>query len=204
MPSSKVLVIDSQPLMRDSIEHLVISVIEHAQVFQSGSTTSALALIRDHEINLIILEINLEASDGFEFIKRIKAHGYSGKVLFFSGSKHTMFSQAAFKLGADGYLSKLESSKVIKEAILAISQGGSAFKYSAPSKPSVCLSSRETTVLNYLLQGYSNKRISELLSLSAKTISTYKSRILSKYEVDTMFDLIQMKEHQLLSQKGNI
>ncbi|NRF60855.1 response regulator transcription factor [Vibrio coralliilyticus] len=204
MPSYKILVLDNQPLMRDSIERLVVSIISNAQVFQSDSTTSALTILRDNEINLIILEINLEVSDGFEFIRRVKAHGYSGKVLFFSGSKHTMFSQAAFKLGADGYLSKLESSKIIKEAILAIIQDGSAFRYNAQSKPIVCLSSRETTVLNYLLQGYSNKRISELLSLSAKTISTYKSRILSKYEVDTMFDLIQMKEHQLLSQKGSI
>ncbi|MGR5543013.1 response regulator transcription factor, partial [Vibrio campbellii] len=58
------------------------------------------------------------------------------------------------------------------------------------------LSEREQVVFDYLVQGYSNKQISELLSLSAKTISTYKSRILDKHNASSIIELMNYQNHR--------
>ncbi|SDH24252.1 two component transcriptional regulator, LuxR family [Vibrio xiamenensis] len=196
MSAMNILIIDTQPLMRTAIENLVYECMPNAQAYQANNATFGIQLLRNHDIDYVILDVDLENSDGFEFIRRARAHGYAGKVLFISSSKHPMYSMTAYKLGANGYISKVESSVVIKEAILSVARGYSVFKHKANTfRKNVALSNRETVVFNYLIKGYTNKRISELLSLSSKTISTYKSRILDKYNVNSIVELMQMREH---------
>lgn len=101
-------------------------------------------------------------------------------------------------MGANGFLNKNEARETIADAIVSVSRGYSMFKSThTPSSGDVTLSNREAMVFHYLAQGYSNKKISEQLSLSAKTISTYKTRILKKYHADSLIELL----HTILSQK---
>lgn len=107
-----------------------------------------------------------------------------------------MYSETAKSLGANGYVSKLENTLVLKEAVLSVLRGHSAFKKTDNlKKRNTTLSKRETVVFNYLIKGYSNKKISEMLSLSTKTISTYKARILDKYKVDSIVELMRIQQH---------
>lgn len=197
MTSSKVLVIDSQPIMREAISRIIEDCTISRQVFQSESASFGLQLLNNHDIGIVILDVDLGQSDGFEFARRARAHGYKGKILFISTSKHPMYSETARKLGANGYVSKFESTAVIKEAIISVMRGFSVYKReeNRPSNRTTALSKRETTVYTYLVKGYSNKQISELLSLSSKTISTYKSRILEKYKVDSIVELMRLEQH---------
>jgi two-component system response regulator FimZ (fimbrial Z protein) len=105
-----------------------------------------------------------------------------------------MYSDSAKKLGANGYISKEESTTLINDAMSNVLRGYTLFKQSTSIKKDVDLSNREIIVLNYLLRGYSNKQISELLSLSAKTISTYKSRILEKHNATSLIDLLKVSD----------
>jgi len=196
MSSTNTLVIDSQPIMREALTQLLHDTISNGQVLQAPSATFALQLIRNHDINLVILDVDLEGTDGFEFVRRARAHGYKGRILFVSSNKHPMYSETARTLGANGYVSKLENTLVLKEAVISVLKGHTIFKKSDNlKKRNTTLSKRETVVFNYLIKGYSNKKISEILSLSSKTISTYKTRILDKYKVDSIVELMRIQQH---------
>lgn len=196
MSETKTLVIDSQPLMRDALEQLVLESLPKAQVFQTNSAIFGVQMVRNQHIDLVILDVSLENSDGFEFVRRARAHGYRGKILFISSNSHPMYVNTAQKLGANGYIAKSEPIPALKEAIISVVRGYAMFKQGPCRKRSnVALSNRETIVFNYLVKGYTNKKISELLSLSSKTISTYKSRILEKYSVSSIVELMNLQEH---------
>ncbi|KGY13928.1 regulator [Vibrio tubiashii] len=192
-----VLVLDSQPIMREAISQFVFDSFSNTNVYQAATSSLGTQLVKAHEIDLVLLDVDLTGSDGFEFVRRARAHGYKGRILFISNNPHPMYSSTARKLGANGYVTKQESTEVIREAMLRVAQGYSVFKRNEAEKKPRCttLSNRETVVFNYLVKGYSNKKISEILSLSSKTISTYKSRILEKYEVDSIVELMRLQKY---------
>ncbi len=192
-----VLVLDSQPIMREAISQFVFDSFSNTNVYQAATSSLGTQMVKAHEIDLVLLDVDLTGSDGFEFVRRARAHGYKGRILFISNNPHPMYSSTARKLGANGYVTKQESTEVIREAMLRVAQGYSVFKRNEAEKKPRCttLSNRETVVFNYLVKGYSNKKISEILSLSSKTISTYKSRILEKYEVDSIVELMRLQKY---------
>ncbi|MFC1234715.1 LuxR C-terminal-related transcriptional regulator [Vibrio sp. F74] len=160
----------------------------------SDNAQRGIQIVRENDIDLIILDTELKTSSSFDFVRRAKAGEFLGKVLFISNNDHSMVSQTAKMVGANGFISKSENTDVIKDAILAVSRGYSVFKEDLnQAKETVTLSKRESVVYNYLLKGYSNQKISELLSLSAKTISTYKTRILTKYNADSVIQIMNIQ-----------
>lgn len=187
------LIVDDHPLACAAIENLLKDVKYICRVESMSCTVQALETIKSGAIDLLILDVNLGSSDGFDFLRRVKAHGYKGKVLFISASDSAVHINAALKIGADGYVCKSENLNLIRESIDNIVNGYSIFKFKLSEQHSlgaVELSKREVVVYNYLVQGKSNKDISELLSLSSKTVSTYKRRILDKYNVSSVVELV--------------
>ncbi|MFM2590240.1 response regulator [Vibrio sp. TBV020] len=190
------LIVDDHPLACAAIENLLKDVKYIRRVESMSCTVQALETIKSGAIDLLILDVNLGSSDGFDFLRRVKAHGYKGKVLFISASDSAVHINAALKIGADGYVCKSENLNLIRESIDNIVNGYSIFKFKPSEHHSlgtVELSKREVVVYNYLVQGKSNKDISELLSLSSKTVSTYKRRILNKYNVSSIVELVNSK-----------
>ncbi|MCA0936354.1 response regulator transcription factor [Vibrio alginolyticus] len=186
-----VLIIDAQPLYSEALAALVNDVIDAADVKQSTSSSEIMELVRNQRIDLIILDVVVGDRDGMRLAKNILASGYQGKILFVSSKDYSSLSKAAYELGANGFLHKNESKQTIKDAIISVSRGYSMFKLKHTQFSSnLALSKREAMVFHYLAQGYSNKRISEQLSLSAKTISTYKTRILKKYHATSLIELL--------------
>lgn len=186
-----VLIIDAQPLYSEALASLVKSVMDNADVTQSTNSSEVMDLVRNQRIDLIILDVVIGDRDGMRLAKNILATGFQGKILFVSSKDYSSLSKAAYDLGADGFLNKNEAKQTIMDAIVSVSRGYSMFKLRhTPSSNNIALSKREAMVFHYLAQGYSNKRISEQLSLSAKTISTYKTRILKKYHATSLIELL--------------
>ena len=190
------LVVDDHPLVCVAIETLLTSIDYIESVTSVNDGITAHKILKNKPINLLILDVNLGDSDGFDFLRRAKAHGYKGKVLFISSSDNAIHINTAFKMGADGYLCKSENFHIIADAIDSIAKGYSIFKFRNNTNNSgkAELSKREIVVFNYLVQGKSNKYIADVLSLSAKTVSTYKRRILDKYKVNSIVELIKASE----------
>ncbi|MGP8306898.1 response regulator [Vibrio sp. YIC-376] len=186
-----VLIIDAQPLYSEALASLVNSVMNNADVTQSTNGSEVMELVRNQRIDLIILDVVIGNRDGMRLAKNILATGFQGKILFISSKDYSSLSKAAYELGANGFLNKNEAKQTIMDAIVSVARGYSMFKLRhTQSSNSIALSKREAMVFHYLAQGYSNKRISEQLSLSAKTISTYKTRILKKYHATSLIELL--------------
>ncbi|MFN1580475.1 LuxR C-terminal-related transcriptional regulator [Vibrio rotiferianus] len=185
------LIIDNQPLYSEALSSLIKTAFPYANVMETTDPVDIMDLVRNKPIDLVILDVVVGERDGLRLAKSILASGYRGKLLFVSSRDYTSLSRAAFELGARGFLNKNEPKETIMDAIVSISRGYSIFKATQDS-PSIdaSLSSREAMVFQYLAQGYSNKKIAEQLSLSAKTVSTYKSRILKKYHANSLVELL--------------
>ncbi|MBM7035563.1 response regulator transcription factor [Vibrio ulleungensis] len=186
------LIIDDHPLVCVAIKALITELPSVASVFTTTKAVEAQSLIDKHGINLIVLDVNLGDHDGFDFMRRLSSKGYRGKVLFFSAEGSPMFSELAFKLGADGYVCKAESHNILKDAVASIANGYTFFKFKSKrhqTQDDTMLSQREAVVMNHLLQGRSNREIASILSISEKTVSTYKKRILDKYSVSNLVEL---------------
>lgn len=198
MNSKNILIMGTSPLVCEALTNLVEKTFQQTNVFISDNAQRGMQIVREDDIDLIILDIELKTSSSFDFVRRVKAGEFWGKVLFISNNVHSMVNQTAKMVGANGFISKSDSTDVIKDAILAVSRGYSVFKEDLnQAKEIVTLSTRESVVYNYLLKGYSNQKISELLSLSAKTISTYKTRILTKYNADSVIQIMNIQNMTL-------
>ncbi|HCH3859182.1 TPA: response regulator transcription factor [Vibrio parahaemolyticus] len=189
------LIFDDHPLVCVAIKSLLKELGMTNEVFTATSAKSAFKRLKESNIELLILDVNLADCDGFDFYKCIKSHGYEGKVIFFSAETSQMYSQMAFRSGADGYVCKSENHDILKDAIEAVVKGYTFFKFKQVAnevREMPQLSSRESAVMKYLLQGKSNRDIASVLSISDKTVSTYKRRVLDKFNVKNIIELTRV------------
>ncbi|UTZ29094.1 response regulator transcription factor [Vibrio campbellii] len=188
---NNVLIIDDQPLYSEALASLVQTAFQSVNVVESTDSAEVIDIVRNQPVDLVILDVVLGDRDGMRLAKNILATSYQGKILFISSRDCSSLSKAAFEMGAHGFLNKNEAKATILDAIVSVTRGYSMFKATHnQSSGSVTLSNREAMVFHYIAQGYSNKKISEQLSLSAKTISTYKTRILKKYHAESVVELL--------------
>ncbi|MGR5095216.1 response regulator [Vibrio maritimus] len=191
----KCLVVDDHPIVGAAVKSTIGQLPYISAVDSEPCAEKALQLATSQHYDLLVLDVDLGDSNGFDFLTRIRARGYRGKVLFLSADKNAIHADTAMKLNANGFVYKSESLETLGGAIESILQGYSYFKFPHKDqqrqlgKP---LSTREKMVLDYLIQGKGNADIAEVLSLSAKTVSTYKARILKKYNANNIVELITM------------
>lgn len=159
--------------------------------------------LRKVEPDLIILDVSLPGRSGLEVLKQIKIMYPEVKVLVLSMYPEDQFAIRMLKAGASGYLHKDSAPEVLIDAIRTIYSGG---EYLSPAitkllyremssknqdLPHRTLSDREYEVFLAIGEGKANNVIASQLSLSAKTISTYRSRILTKMTMENNSDIIK-------------
>ncbi|MBM3069785.1 fimbria biosynthesis transcriptional regulator FimZ [Lelliottia sp. RWM.1] len=210
MKPASVIIMDEHPIVRMSIEVLLQKNKNIVIKLKSGDSHEVLDCIRNHAIDLVILDIELSGTDGFSLLKRINNLNKNIKVLFLSSKSESFYAGRAIRAGANGFVSKRKDLGDIYSAVDMLLNGYSFFPSETLSfinhlgsrdgiSTDMPLSNREVTVLRYLANGLSNKEIAEQLLLSNKTISAHKSNIYSKLGVQTIVELIDYaKTHELL------
>lgn len=210
MKPAFVIIMDEHPIVRMSIE-VLLQKNKNIQVkLKSGDSHEVLDCIRNHPIDLVILDIEMTGTDGFVLLKRIRNLNKDIKVLFLSSKSEAFYAGRAIRAGANGFVSKRKDLGEIYNAVEMILTGYSFFPSETLSfinhlgsrtgaAVDMPLSNREVTVLRYLANGLSNKEIADQLLLSNKTISAHKSNIFSKLGVQSIVELIDYaKAHELL------
>ncbi|MCU3533597.1 fimbria biosynthesis transcriptional regulator FimZ [Enterobacter hormaechei subsp. steigerwaltii] len=210
MKPASVIIMDEHPIVRMSIE-VLLQKNKNSQVkLKSGDSHEVLDCIRNHPIDLVILDIEMTGTDGFVLLKRIRNLNKDIKVLFLSSKSEAFYAGRAIRAGANGFVSKRKDLGEIYNAVEMILTGYSFFPSETLSfinhlgsrtgaAVDMPLSNREVTVLRYLANGLSNKEIADQLLLSNKTISAHKSNIFSKLGVQSIVELIDYaKAHELL------
>ncbi|WP_334339547.1 fimbria biosynthesis transcriptional regulator FimZ [Enterobacter hormaechei] len=210
MKPASVIIMDEHPIVRMSIEALLQKNKNIQVKLKSGDSHEVLDCIRNHPIDLVILDIEMTGTDGFVLLKRIRNLNKDIKVLFLSSKSEAFYAGRAIRAGANGFVSKRKDLGEIYNAVEMILTGYSFFPSETLSfinhlgsrtgaAVDMPLSNREVTVLRYLANGLSNKEIADQLLLSNKTISAHKSNIFSKLGVQSIVELIDYaKAHELL------
>jgi DNA-binding NarL/FixJ family response regulator len=171
-----------------------------AEFGEARSGAEAISLIRDSEWDIAILDISLGGRSGLDVLKEIRQLRPKLPVLMLSMHAEDQYAMRAFKAGASGYISKASSRDELRQAVLKVIKGG---RYISPSMaermvfdisssdkpPHEQLSDRELEVLCLMASGKTVGEIATSLSLSDKTISTYRRRILDKMHLNTNAEL---------------
>ena len=194
----RILTIDDHEIVRDGVKGLFDSAA--AEFGEARSGPEALALVREHDWDIAVLDISLGGRSGLEVLKEIKRERPKLPVLILSMHAEEQYAIRAFKSGASGYVNKASSGDELRKAILKVVKGGRyvspslaetiVFDLSKGEKPlHESLSNRELEVLCLISSGKTVGEIANLLALSDKTISTYRRLILDKMAMRTNAEL---------------
>ncbi|MGD8234007.1 response regulator [Vibrio sp. TRT 1302] len=186
----KILIVDDHPLVCAALKQVIEDHFQHANVEQVFEADKALLHLAENKVDLLILDIELDGDDGFELLNKAKLTGFEGKTIIISSKDEQLCSDIAINAGVSGYLDKKESVTRAVDAINAVLNGYTFFR-SHQGRMVVKLSNQESTVLRLLLEGHTNKSVARKMDISEKTVSTYKRRVLDKYGVKSVFNLVK-------------
>lgn len=199
----KVLITDDHPVVRRGIRQILEDDDRIELVDEAGKGTELLEKLREKKYDVILLDISLPGGSGLDLITSIKKIQPTVAILMLSIFSEELYAINALKYGASGYLTKTSAPEELLTAINKVSKGERYISLSLAErladslitkseKPSYqSVSAREMDVLILLAAGKTFAQIAVELSLSPKTISTYRERLLSKLKLKTTSELIR-------------
>jgi two-component system, NarL family, invasion response regulator UvrY len=200
---ARILVVDDHPLIRKGIVQTLADEFPQGQISEASNSADALDAVGKQILDLVLLDLSLPGRSGLDLLKEIKAICPKLPVLIVSSYPEDQFAIRSLKAGAAGYLNKESPPQML---ILAARRAMAGGKFVSPaiaerlaseltvdtSKPlHDQLSDREFDILRRLASGQSINDISMTLNLSAKTVSTYRTRLLQKMRMQNNAELIQ-------------
>jgi len=198
----KILIADDHAIVRRSIKDILAEKFTTVEFGEADSAPHVLDLARKQKWDVVILDIALPGRSGLEVLKDIKHECPKLPVLILSMHSEDQFATRTLRAGAAGYLTKENASEELVKAVEKVLEGGryvsSAFAERLIAALAThsekllheSLSDREYQVMYLIASGKAVKEIATELSLSAKTISTYRARILEKMKMQNNAELI--------------
>ncbi len=192
---SQILIVDPQPLVRLALRTL-LNDAGHKVIAQADNSREALAQCRQHKPDLVILELSLPGVGGLEVIQRLKKQHAALKILVYSEQHADHFAARSLAAGASGFVSKFDAVATLSTAVNVVLDGKTWFTHevfeSTREDELGPLSPRELVVLQLLTRGMSNNEVAAQLALSFKTVSTYKTRLLTKLHAASLVELVEI------------
>ena len=199
----KIIIADDHGIVRSGLSFLIEQQVHMKVVAEASSFAILLEVLDKERCDLLILDLNLGDKNGLQSIKEIHERYAGTPVLVLSMYPEEMYALQSIKAGALGYLNKKVITEELIKAILTISEGevylseavNDTLLYGESlqkeyKNPSELLSKREFEVLTMIAKGMNYKDISTELSLSPKTVSTYRTRVLEKLSLENTNQLI--------------
>lgn len=197
----KILLADDHPVVRKGLMLILNEEFPAAKIGEANDGESLIKQVIDEDWDVIITDLMMPGRSGLEALEQIKKIKPKLPVLIISIHSEELYALRALRAGAAGYLKKDMAPEELVKAINTVLAGK---QYITPAvaetltsviindnnkEPHELLSDREFEVFKLLAVGRSISEISEMLSLSISTISTYKVRILTKMNLKTNADL---------------
>lgn len=193
----RIVIADPHPIVRKGLKELLIENIPRVKIVRQLSTAEAIfPQLLSKKPDLIILEIALPGMDGLGILKDISERLPDLKIIIYSSYPVKIYKQKCYKLGADAFIPKTAGLRELTNTVHKVlqntgSKSGQPEEKTIKKTSEVKLSTREIEVLQLLFEGYRNKDIAIRLDLNEKTVSTYKSRLLNKLNMDNTAELIK-------------
>jgi two-component system invasion response regulator UvrY len=204
----RILLVDDHPVVRHGIRSILLDRFRDAVVAEAGDASSAIREVDSADWDIVLLDISLPGPSGLDLIKQLHTQHPALPLLVVSMHPAAQFARRALGAGALGYLTK---DSAPEDFVMAIEQARRGRRYVGPvdpvrseandvlvswpaesqSTPHDSLSDREYQVLRMLGSGLTVSDIARALTLSVKTISTYRTRVLDKLGMRTNAELMR-------------
>ncbi|MGA2213172.1 MAG: response regulator transcription factor [Bryobacteraceae bacterium] len=197
----RVLIVDDHEVLRDGVRKLLDEQPGAISCGEAGTPDEALRMASTQEWDAVVLDLSLAGRSGLDVLKQLKMIRPRLPILVLTIHSEEQYARRAFKAGAAGFITKDSPRAELSKAILKVLDGG---KYLSPAlaeklivdlergvdrTPDQTLSDREFQVMRLIASGKTLSEIADLLSLSDKTISTYRARLMEKMGMRTNAEL---------------
>jgi DNA-binding NarL/FixJ family response regulator len=197
----KIGIVDDHAIVRKGLRDYFSSEVDFRVVGEAGNGREAIDLVRTTEIDVLVMDLSMPGQSGIDALAMVRAKAPDVGILILTGFSENHYAVNLIRQGASGFLNKDCDPKEIAEAIRVIALGR---RYISPSvaellantldqkndqQPHELLSEREFQVFLKLATGTSVGEIGKELSLSVKTVSTYRSRLMEKMHLASNSDL---------------
>ncbi len=193
----RIMIADDHAILREGLKNLICREPDFEIVAEASTGSELMSLMGKTPCDVVVLDITMPDMNGLDVLKWVKNHHSAVRVLILSMHSEDQYAFRALKAGAEGYLTKGSEPSLLFDALRRIHSGGkyisphlgerlaSALRKEGPRFPHELLSDREFLVFREIASGRTVSEIASKLNLSIKTISTYRTRVLSKMSLHT-------------------
>ena len=197
----RILLADDHTVVRQGVKQILAEAFAQATFGEAQNARELLELVAQERWDIVVLDLSMPGGNGLEALKQIKHDHPQLPVLILSMYPEDQYAVRTIRAGAAGYLNKESAPEELVQAIRKVLHGGEYISASVADELVLHarneddqplhkhLSDREYQVLCLIAAGKEVKEISSELSLSAKTISTYRARLLEKMNMKTNAEL---------------
>ena len=206
----RVVVADDHPLLRAGLVSVLNASNDLRVVAEAGNGAEVLRSIRDVPFDVLLLDVSMPGKSGLDLMRQIRKDYPRLPILIVSSHPEDQYALRAIKAGASGYVTKMSAPADLVTAVRTVSLGR---KFITPAlaelladhierpddeTPHENLSDREFQTLKMIAAGHSLTHIAEVLCISVKTVSVYRSRVLEKMRMKSNVELTRyVVEHGL-------
>lgn len=203
MAGVRLLVADDHAVVRQGIRQILSDAPEIEVVAEAGNGLEALEFVRGGGIDLVVLDLSMPGLSGLETVKKLRQECPGIPVLVLSMHPEEQYAVRVMKSGAAGYLTKDSAPEELVTAVRSVAGGHKYVTGSLAERLALelergsdrlaheCLSDREFQVMLLMAEGLTGRDIAERLALSVKTVSTYRSRLLQKMNLNTNAEVVR-------------
>jgi len=200
---TRIVIADDHAIVREGLKRVVGEADDLEVVDEAGDGNEVMRLVREREIDVLVLDLSMPGRSGMELIKLAHAERPKMRILVLSMHQELQYAVRSIKSGASGYLTKESAPAQLVQAIRKIAGGGAYISAEVAEQlalgampgsqaaPHESLSDREFQVFKALVEGTSVTDIAASLKLSVKTVSTHKSNLMQKMGLGNQSDLVR-------------
>ncbi|SFL31100.1 response regulator [Pelosinus propionicus] len=203
----RIILADDHAVLRSGLKALLNNDPQFEVVGEAENGIEAIALVKALAPDVLILDLSMPDMNGMDCIKEIRSRGLTCPILVLSMYDDEEYIKEVMRSGANSYVLKKSADTELMESIIKIHKGKRYLNEKLSQSllnnllytdsdtydlqhPYKVLSVREREVLRFLALGHTNSEIATTLSLSPKTIDTYRSRIMNKLNIHKKSDLV--------------
>lgn len=198
MKSIHILIADDQPLVRIGLSAFIKTLNKNFIIHEASSGKETLEIFYRHPIDLLILDYRMPGLNGYEVAREILSVNITKKILIVSMFTDIPVITNMFHIGVNGIISKSAPIEEIEKAIEAILSGkfyfSKEFEALIPGRlgqiPAIRFTERELDLVINLSKGKTSSEIAKNWGISAKSVETYRSRLIEKTGVKNIAELI--------------
>jgi two-component system, NarL family, invasion response regulator UvrY len=199
----RVLVADDHAIIRTGVRQLLADTTDVSVTGEAADGELALDLLRREPFDVIVLDLSMPGRGGMEALAQIHTQFPQVAILVLSMYQEELYAARAFRLGASGYVSKQSDPEELLRAIRRVAAGrkyvsealaerlASELHEGSDTELHKGLSNRELQIMLFIARGMTVSEIAVSLSLSVKTVSTYRERVLGKMNMHSNAELMR-------------